>query len=169
MRRRAAWNWSGESTPAGRDVELGEAAADPYQGALAGVQVVVHLSVGGLAGEDFVAVEVAGVETGSGSDFDGVEAGEPGRSLVAYLCAGTEEGALGLVGAKQGGDGLTCRFGLGLDGGDEEGGIDGGRLAAAVAAGKTVFNLLVGRADHGHPSHGPAHPPRSSARSSHLG
>lgn len=75
-------------------------------------------------GKGLVAVEVAGVESGCGSDFDGVEAGEPRGALAADESAGAEEGALGLAVAEQGGDGGTSSFGLGLDGGDERGGVD---------------------------------------------
>ncbi|MFM9480951.1 hypothetical protein [Streptomyces scabiei] len=154
---------------AGGDVELGKAVADPDEWAFAGVQVVVHLSVGGLLGKGLVAIEVAGVETRCGGDFDGVEPGESRGALAAYEPAGAEEGALGLSGSEQGGDAGTCGFGLGFDGSDKWGGVDRGGFPAAVTAGKAVLNLLVGRADHGHPPHRPAHPRPHSARFSHLG
>ncbi len=154
----------GSKGAAGRDVELGEPAADPDQGSFAGVQVVVHLSVGGPWGKGLFAVEVAGIESGCGGDFDGVESREPSSALAADESAGAEKGALGLAVREQGGDGGTGGFGLRLDGGNEWRGVDRYGLPASVTAGKAVLNLLVGGADHGHPSHRPAHPPLSSGQ-----
>ncbi|MFH9646243.1 hypothetical protein ACH4MU_15595 [Streptomyces albidoflavus] len=126
MRRRAAGNCLGGEGAAGGDVELREAVADPDEGAFAGVQVVVHLPVGGLLREDLLAVEVACVETGGRGDLDGVEPGEPRGSRGAEEPSGAEERALRLPGPEQRGDRDTSRFGAGLDGGDEGSGVDRG-------------------------------------------
>ncbi len=154
----------GGEDAAGGDAELGEAAADPHEGAFAGIEVVVHLSICGRLGKGLVTVQVAGVEAGCGGDLDGVEPGEPRVLGVPELGSGPEVRLLGLGGAEEGGDGGPGFFCPGLDRGDERGRVDQDRLSASVAAGEAVLNLLVARADHGHPRHRPAHPPRSSGQ-----
>ncbi|GAB7062020.1 hypothetical protein ACFQ1B_18710 [Streptomyces mexicanus] len=151
------------------DTELGQAAPDPYQGTLTGVEVVVHLAVGSRGGQNFLPVHGSDVDPRSTGDLDGIEPGHPGRFAAPQLGAGTEERLLRRGGPEQSGDAGSGLFGSGLDGSDERSGVDGDGLSAAVAAGQAVLDLFVGRADHRHPPHRTVHPFQSAtARSGHL-